>query len=618
MSVSIGLQQSTGATTAQLGAPGSTVHMLPTEQVYTHHGHEINLYPYATSVISNRYDNILPKSQIEFNQTFTGYDVVRRSLKAHYTLTIVHDPVAAALLPAASSLRLSEFIEPYPDAINNFIDSCQVTTDGTLVEMNNTRETWLANQVGRSHDLAAHTSTYNGKGDGSYWDYQYVNQKLLPNDATSTVGGSTLPPRSSSKLIASNNTSATFFCTDYITNGLFLPEGDAEQEQGLTNLNRLGIRIKFNENYGDIIRYTNKMKVGPGTSGFQVAVTNLTLQLDFNAMDTRFQMVPTISQRPVTGIRSHYQAITNPIATYNFWDKTTYPADRYPKTVSVNNYTSNYQFSHLILGIQKRGRNVDIYGIGGSPFTITNVSISTSNGAEQLKFFTNTQLAALTEGNTAWWPTNKYLYTSADPINPANLPHTQDMVVPAAGAWIVLSPKDYTQGRPTTDGLIAKFTMNISVGLALHADGTAANQTNLSIIPADYELVMLSVIPSIVGMENNQMQLQMGRVTESQLNAARNAAVADPASVGMMTGNLGASVRANSSTLTAAGGGIKDWFRKAKSYASNIFKSAVRDPVGTFNKGMSAYNDAKSYLDQGKNLIGKYTQGAGIKRLKHQ
>lgn len=646
-----GLQAPTGATGgAAVSLPGQAVNMDPTQNVFVHMGTSINIYPYSTTKSFNRFDNVSGNSTLDWVRQYTGYDVIKRQLKVHYVLKVQRKTTSDTSIYQdypKNATCVADYIEPYPDGFNNLIENLTVTNDGSTIELNNTRENWIVNQLGRTHDLANHATTYNGKGDGSYWDYQYVNQPRIPSTAGGISAGSSLPLRKSSKLLSSNTDYALFYCTDYIANGLFLAQGDSEQEQGLTNINQLNIRMKLNANFNDLARISNLM-ISPWLAEnagvpaqwdptanihilnhFDISIHNVTMEVNYNCMDTRMQLKPTISQRPFTAIRSHYEPITKSVNTYNFLDKATYPSDKMPATVSIFNYQSNFQFSHLILGVQKIGRNADLVGIGGSPFTITNASISTSSQAEQLKFFNNATLAELTESNSAWWPTNKFdiEYSTVPNIIPdapdfkwpavvnfdANkLAHTEDMHVPAAGSWVVLNMKDYTQGRVTTDGLIARYSLNINVGLALHSSATAplVNTTTLDTDPTHYQLVMILVIPSILGIQNNLMTLQLGTCTEANLSDARNQLVADPSLAGVTTVNLGASVRMNSSSLTASGGGWRDWFKKGKNAISNVFKNAVADPIGTFNKAKDTWTEGRSIYEAGKNLASKWT-GSG-------
>jgi hypothetical protein len=625
MSSSTGLQQPTGATTALAGVPGITPHMLPVTQVYTNHGTELNLYPYAVMKQTVAFDNVSGGSQLVWEPHFNCYDIVKRLVRVNYLMKVTLNQANPNPADAAADLRqdippsfktMADYIEPYPNGFNNLIEYCQVSTDGSSVEMNSPRDTWLVHEIGRSKDLSDYTSTYNGKGDGKYWDYQYVNQPL----ATTLGGTPGSYRRASPKLVTAGRNYAIFYCTDYILNGLFLAEGDSEAEQGLTNINRLTLRIKLNSNYNDLIRISAPLvravgddagKTSTLLTAYKVSLSGLTMEMDAYAMDTLMTLVPTIAQRPFTGVRSFFQSITNPIPKYNFYDLAAYPAESSPTTVSVRNYICNAQYSHLIIGVQKRGRNQDIVGIGGSPFTITNLSIANSNSAVQLKTYTNAQLALITESNSAWWPQNLFDRAANETdAAPTNLPSTSRMNVPAAGGWVVIGLKDFTQGRITTDGLIARYSLNIDVGLAFHTKGAAESRVSLE--SSDYELVVLTVIPSTMTVQNNQMVLQLGNLQETALQEHRANAAKDPSHVGMITRNLGASVRAHASSLSAAGGGWKDWFKKAKSAVTGAVKGAIADPMGAINKGMSIYNDAKGLASQGQSLYNKY-KGSGLR-----
>jgi len=607
---------SVGSSTT-IAPPHINLELHPTHQVFAHSNQSLQLLPQSNDYVSASYPGSLLNRTINFTKTLTGYDMTKRSLRldAFVKITVsadfgylpaIPDPPG----PYSDDPFVSSYLAPIADGINAVIQKMEVLNDGNRVDFNPTYEQFIYNQTAQTKDQVTHATNFNGREDTLWSDDQFVNSFAhYPNWSTT---------KPSTTCLTSSPTEAIYLVSYYISDGLFLADGDAEAEASLTQINKLDINITFGNNYHDLWRPTVPMRRKntdftvpslPLTTGVTVEVMNASLHLRTSGIDPKMQTVPMIGWRPFTAIRTLYADIAGPIPSYDPLNATMYPVNYQQNyQITLDSRNSNYIPSQMVITVVPKGRNQGCYGLCGSPFTITGVELTPSNGAKQLQFVGTSTLAEITQKNGAWWPKNITTRTNADNVPSANLPETLSTVLPAAGNFVVLSPGDYTQSRIVTPGEILAHTLTLRVSIAQLSPFLTSSI--LSLNPADYQLMVILAIPSTLGTQNNTFKLQVGQYLMATVENSRDQFMADPAGVRIVDNTYGVMVRASASSATQAGGSLRSFFNRAKAWASAQFRKAVADPVGTFNKGRELYDKGRDVYNYAQN---RFNSGNGMR-----
>ena len=643
-----GLSSSANSTIAAIGPPKKITVLDPVSQVYSHTPQHISLPPTVTSSRDKEFvvpNGSLPGFGCSAEFSLDGFDVVKRQLRIDYVAEInIPDPwvllpdlqlqLSNASDPSTwpanggvnySDLQrlvpVSDYISIYPDAINRVLD-CKVYESGTRITTNDCHETWLANSAGMTEEVMKNRTTFAGRDEVPYGTYQLVNQSNLMSGALS-IGSQAGKAGGSQRCLYSDAKQAVFLCHDYVMNGLFLPEGDALVHQGLTGLSRLKIDLAFKSNLRDMLRiiapvhsrilYENAGGIAAFYESFNqltVTIREIRVSIETTQVPAAMATTKTIAYRPYTAIVADYLPITSVTQVGTGGRNQTWlqaanlPANQYPLSSRVQRIECAVQFEHLMIAVVPANHNQGIFSVTGSPFTITNLSISTSQNPKQLTNFKLDRLADITEKNGAWFPSLKWNTSNTDAIIDGTLAGVKDIMLRANGNFVILKPGDFSTSRPTTPGLMAPYTISLDVGIC-----AIDPVTFISVNPADYRLMVLQMIPSMLSTRSRVPTLQLGLHSSPDFANAVADLVRNPENVVTQLTSFGEVTLPTATSLTASGGSIGSWIKGGLGKLRDLFGTITRNIMADPRQAMGALNAGKNLFGYARDLTKRPAEG---------
>jgi hypothetical protein len=596
--------------------------------VHAHHAQDVQLLPLTASYHSQDYGNPVG-SLINFQRYFPPNDIVVREVKMGYYLTLEvtdewkwfpgYKSTDNNLASVPVTAALGSFIGPVPDGINQLITNSQSFIQGQQLVGNRPAEHWLYRQAGQSPEQMEHATAYNGRDDPTWADQSFTSQFHLSSLVRAEMEPDDqdfLPQQAhpSSKLIASDKNTATFYCEDFLYDGIFLPEGEAESVAGLSQLTDFELKLTFGTNVHSLWRPLVPLRgYGSLTEHMTVTISNFCISMRSFGMDPMQTTTNQIAYRPIEIIRSHVTELAPEIPEYDPLDYRTYPRNMTTYQATFNNLPASYVPEKMVLAVVPKDRNQTCYNVSGSPFSLTKLAITTSNSVgEQLRELNTAELVGITQRNGGWIPkTHKWtIGTIVTDIDKANLPPPSKSVMNLPGNMVVLAPGDYSTAEIVAPGQMVTYNLNLSLRVDMlmelkrNVPQLPELELPLSKDPADYQVILLMSIPSVLASENGNLKTQLGRFVSPTLAKLRSEQALDPTMAVAQLATFGTVARASASHGAAAGGSIRSLMKTARNWVRHNYEKAKSDPIGFANRTFGHYQRGKRLWDDANSFLG--------------